>query len=189
MSFKISVCESSFRDTHHTFRGYLDLVLQNVINGELTVLENKTNSGTWVNHYSYKNSAQSIGYGVILENIHPEDTAYEVLYCIFMTKLERYETFPFPKSYHQKALWLRDILYSINRIEHLVATEGNYGIWPMNGDRCTDYGRVCEFMDVCHLNTLDLVSQPTEEDLIDRAHTGEVATYDYEFNFIDLLES
>ena len=188
MSFKITAFLSSFRGVPHTFRGYLDLVLQNTLNGELVVLENKTNSGTWVNHYSYKNSAQSIGYGVVLEAIHPEDTAYEVLYCIYMTRLERFEVFPFPKNYHQKAMWLRDIMYSINRIEHLVAMEGNYGIWPMNGDRCTDYGRVCEFMDVCHLDTHNLISPLTQEDLKDLRPDGTEASYDYEFNLIDLLE-
>lgn len=187
MSFKIEMQPSSFREIPHTFRGYIDLVLENLLTGELTVLENKTNSGAWVNHYSYKNSAQAIGYGTILEAIHPETTAYEVLYCIFMTRLERFEVFPFPKNYHQKAMWLRDIMYNVDRIEHLVKMEGNYGIWPMNGDRCTDYGGVCEFMDVCHMDTSKLMNKLTEEDLIDRNPQGKTASYDYTFTLEELL--
>lgn len=165
----------------HTYRGYLDAVLRHRATGELVVLENKTSSGTWVNHYQYKNSAQALGYSVVLDALEGELSAYEVLYNIYMTKLMRYEDFPFQKTYHMRSLWVRDLLWDVQTVETLVEQEGNYGIWPMRGESCTDFGRACEYMDICQFDTRNLM-KPLRE-----SHVAEDTEYDIEVKVEDLI--
>lgn len=164
-----------------TYRGYMDVAMRHE-SGEIVVLENKTSSSTWVNHYMYKNSAQAVGYSVVLDEIEPNFAAYEVLYNVYLTKLERYEKFPFPKTYTMRALWLRDILWDIYQIKELVHAEGNYGIWPMRGESCYSFGQVCEFMDVCQTATKYLMKPLREDALV------EDVDYQIEVDAKDLLE-
>ncbi|TFZ81674.1 PD-(D/E)XK nuclease family protein [Candidatus Macondimonas diazotrophica] len=166
----------------YSFRGFMDLVMRDEETGRVVVIENKTSSGNWVNHFSYKNSAQALGYSVILDVLEPEDSAYEVLYNIYMTKLKRWETFPFVKNKVQKARWIESIFHDIAQIEYFVQTVGNYGHWPMRGESCTAFGRVCEFMDICHLETANLITAPTEADLEDPVEAQ------FEFNVEDILK-
>lgn len=178
LSFKITIPGNK---ANHTFRGFIDIVLRNAITEELVVMENKTDSGTWVNHYKYKNSAQALGYSVVLNMIEPELTSYEVLYYIYMTKLMRFEDFAFHKSKHMQALWLRDLLWDIKTIETLVDQEGNYGIWPMRGESCTNFGRTCEYMDICEMDTAHLMAPLKESDLVEEKE------YDINLDFAALI--
>lgn len=176
--------ELSFRITFPggTYRGYIDLVLRHVISGELLILELKTSSANYINHYQYKNSAQAIGYSVILDKIAPGTTAYSVLYLVQLTKLSRYEVFEFPKTYHQRALWLKDRLWDIGIIQNLAKFYGNYGIWPTHGESCTRFGRTCQYMDMCHLQTESMMAPLRENQLT------EDTKYDFEFTLEELLE-
>lgn len=176
--------ELSFRIhlPHTTYRGFIDLVLRHVITGELLILELKTSSANYINHYQYKNSAQAIGYSVILDKIAPGTTGYSVLYLVQLTKLGRYEVFEFPKTYHQRALWLKDRLWDEGIIMNLVKFYGNYGIWPTHGESCTRFGRTCDFMDSCHLQTEHLMAPLRENQL------EEDTVYDFEFTLEELLE-
>jgi len=171
----------------HTYRGYLDLVLQNIMTGEFVVMENKTSSGTWVNHYQYKNSSQATGYGVVLDKIEGDKSSYDVLYYVFMTKLLRFEDFSFPKNYHQRALWLRDRLWDVDTVERLFEQEGNYGIWPMHGESCVSFGRPCEYMDICHMDTGNLMAKLRENQLVEQDAEGNPKEYDFELDLEDLL--
>jgi hypothetical protein len=177
--------ELSFRIhfPHTTYRGFVDLVLKNKFTNEL-----KTSSATWVNHYNYKNSAQAIGYSVILDKLAPGTAAYSVLYLVQMTKLEKYEVFDFPKTYHQRALWLKDRLWDEQIIVGLANQYGNYNIWPTHGESCTRFGRTCQFMDVCHLQTEGIMTPLREEHMqeLDR-DTKELKVYDFEFTLEELL--
>lgn len=177
--------ELSFRIhfPHTTYRGYIDLVLRHILTGELLILELKTSSANYINHYQYKNSAQAIGYSVILDKIAPGTTAYSVLYLVQLTKLERFEVFEFPKTYHQRALWVKDRLWDEQIILGLAEYYGNYGIWPMHGESCTRFGRTCDFMDMCHLQTENVMAPLRENQLT------ESTTYDFEFTVQELLEA
>jgi hypothetical protein len=99
----------------------------------------------------------------------------------------RYEEFNFPKNPHQRALWIRDRLWDVEQVERLFELEGNYGIWPMHGESCTQFGRNCEYMDVCHLDTGNLMSKLRENQLVERKRDGTEAEYDFELNVEDLL--
>lgn len=155
-----------------TYRGYVDLVVRNKITGQYVILELKTNSGKWINSAQYKNSSQAIGYSVVLDAIAPGETSYTVEYLVWMTQLERWENFSFPKTYMQRALWLRDRIWDNEQISNLIEAESSYGIWPMQGEHCVSFGKECAYMNSCHLQTesqvIGLKKVHLEPELMDR---------------------
>lgn len=172
------------------FRGYVDLVLKHKITGELVVLELKTTSAKYVRPSSYKNSAQAIGYSVVLDKIEPGNTSYGVIYLCYLTTRRIFETFEFPKTYHQRALWLRDRLWDEGIRTNLIASEGNYGIWPMHGEHCNSFGRDCEFMDSCQLQTERLMEPLKEKHFKDLSRdTGLEVEYQFEITLGELIEA
>lgn len=164
-----------------TYRGYVDLVLRNIHTGELLILELKTSSANYVNHWTYKNSAQAIGYSVILDKIAPNTTHYSVQYMVYMTKLERYEAFDFPKTFTQRVQWIQDMLWDKKQLLDLVGFYGNLGNWTVRGESCVRFNRVCEYMDVCQLDTASL-TVPLNESMM-----TEDKEYDFEFTLEELL--
>lgn len=164
-------------------RGFVDLVLRNKIDGSYAILENKTSSSNYVNATQYKNSAQAIGYSVVLDKIAKGNVDYTVQYLVWLTKLFRWEHFEFPKTHTQRALWLRDKIHDTQRIQQLVETEGNMGVWPMRGQSCMAYMRECQFLDMCHMSTENLVV-PLTQKLVDGP---EKETYDFEFDWRELV--
>lgn len=175
LSFKINFPNGG------SYRGYVDLVLRHKYTGEYVILEMKTNSGNVINPNQYKNSGQAIGYSVVLDKIQPGLTNYTVEYLVYMTRLAQWETFSFPKTYTQRALWVRDRLWDQQILDTLAAQETNHGIWPMNGNNCVSWNRDCEFMGICHMNTEGLVQPLRESDLT------EDKEYQFEFNVEELL--
>lgn len=172
------------------YRGFVDLVLRHKLTGELLVLELKTTSMNYIKPSAYKNSAQAIGYSVVLDKIEPGCTSYGVMYLVYMTKQCRFETFEFPKTFHQRALWLRDRIIDEEFIVKLIETEGNYGIWPMYGESCNSFGRDCEFMDICHLDTKHIMEPLREKHFLDRSYdTGQIVKYQFELTLQELLET
>lgn len=175
---------------HTKFRGFVDIVLRHKITGELLVLEIKTTSMKYIKPSAYKNSAQAIGYSVILDKIETGCTSYGVMYLVYMTHQCSFETFEFPKTFHQRALWLRDRIIDEEFIVKLIREEGNYGIWPMYGESCNSFGRDCEFMDVCHLDTRNLMEPLREKHFIDRSYdTGQKVNYQFEISLQELLDT
>ena len=164
------------------YRGYVDLVLRNKETGEYLILELKTSSANYVNHYSYKNSAQAIGYSVVLDTIAPGVSSYGVQYLVYMTKLERFEAFDFPKTFRQRVQWLQDLMWDKKQLMELVNFYGNDGIFPTHGESCTNFGRLCDYLDICGLDTKSLTVPLNESMLVDPK--------EYEFNFTlrELLE-
>jgi hypothetical protein len=176
--------ELSFRVTfprNFTYRGYVDIVLKNKITGEFAIFEIKTDSGNFVNHFKYKNSSQATGYSVVLDRIEPGHTDYTVYYLVYLTRMERWECFEFPKSHSQRALWVRDRLIDNQMIIDFVESEGNLGFWPLHGQHCVSFNRVCEYMNICHMSTASLVLPLRENMLTEDKH------YQFEITLEELL--
>jgi hypothetical protein len=174
--------ELSFRITFpdgFTMRGSVDAVLKHKVTGKVIVLECKTSSSANVNPATYKNSAQGIGYSVVLDVVCPGISSYEVLYLVFKTKDMAYETFTFPKSYLQRALWIQELLLDIETIK---LYEGA-GVYPMRGESCLDFFRECEYMNLCTLATKHL-TKPIEPDAV-----LDNKIYDVELTLLDLISA
>lgn len=161
-------CELSFAiDFPDGFRlrGYVDAVLVHKHTGEVLILELKTTGAAAVNPATYKNSSQGIGYSVVLDVLSPGYSSYEVLYLVYSTKTGEFAPMRFPKSYLQRALWIREILLDIELIKMYEEAE----VYPMHGESCYSFFRECEYLQSCQLSTAALTKPctPEEEDKVD----------------------
>ncbi len=172
LSFSISL-PNGFR-----LRGFVDAVLRHRTTGKILVLECKTTGATSVNPATFKNSAQAIGYSIVLDHIFPELSSYEVLYLVYQTGVREFHTIPFTKTYLQRALWIQELLLDVETVERY----DSIGVYPMRGESCFSFGRECEFFQTCTLSTAYLTKPctPEEEDRTE---------YQVSISLIDLLET
>jgi len=159
-------------------RGFVDAVLRHRITGEILVLECKTTGSATINPATYKNSAQAIGYSVVLDHLYPSLSSYKVLYLVYTTKQGEYIPLPFTKTFLQRALWIRELLLDIETIKMYADAE----IFPMRGESCYSFFRECEYINTCTLSTTYLTKPctPSQEDKTE---------YQVVITLADLLES
>lgn len=178
-------CELSFKilfPDGFEFRGHVDAVLQHKTTKKILVLEVKTTSSASINIAQYKNSAQAVGYSVVLDHIFPELSSYDVLYLPYKTKTLEYEPLLFTKSYLQRALWIQELLLDIETIRLYETT----GVFPMRGESCFQWYRECEYFTVCTLKTEYLTQPPQKES---EKEPKKEPVYDYTLHIKDLISS
>lgn len=160
------------------YRGHVDAVLRHVSTGRIMVLECKTTGARNVNPATYKNSAQAIGYSIVLDSLFPDLSSYDVLYLIYQTHSQEYLAWPFEKTYLQRALWIRELLLDIESIKMYEAA----GVYPMHGESCFSFMRECEYINSCTMSTEYLARQGTEKDFDD-------TEYQVTLGLTDLLDT
>ena len=158
-------------------RGSVDVVLRHIESGKVMILELKTSSSTNLNPTTYKNSAQGIGYSVILDVICPDIASYDVLYLVYLTKDMEYEQLTFPKTYLQRAVWIQELLLDIETIKLYEST----GVYPMRGESCNSFFRDCEYLNQCTLSTKLITTPYCAEDHQDNK------VYDVTLTLMDLI--
>lgn len=179
-------CELSFLlnlPAGFKYRGFVDAVLVNSVTNEIMVLEVKTTGQSSVNSATYKNSAQAIGYSIVLDHLFPEHSAYEVLYLVYKTKSREFDPLPFTKSYLQRALWIRELLLDLD----VIAMYENADIYPMRGESCFNFFRECEYIYTCTLSTdklTDPITPEQEQKILDTQET-----YQLNISLEDLIKS
>lgn len=144
-----------------TYKGYVDAVMQNTETGEVIVVEVKTTSSTTLHPAQYKNSAQAVGYSIVLDALPGLShlSSYSVYYVVYKTKDTEYEVLPFEKSYLSRALWIKSILLDVEMIKMYEEA----GVYPMHGEACLEYYRECEYFNLCTLDTAKLIEPLTPE--------------------------
>jgi hypothetical protein len=162
------------------YRGFVDAVLKHKATGEVLVLEIKTSSGQVIAN-SYKNSAQAIGYSLVLDHLFPKLSAYKVLYLVYRTKEVEYEPIMYPKSFLQRALWIQELLLDIEVVKLYEKT----GVYPMRGESCVQFFRDCKYLGVCTLST-EKITSPLTQEFLDKIAKE---TYDTEITIADLINS
>lgn len=180
--------ELSFRillPDRFTYRGHVDAVLQHKVTGAVVVLECKTHSGNTLNPAQFKNSAQAIGYSIVLDVIFPALSAYDVLYLVYRTKDREFEQLRFAKSYLQRALWIQELLLDVESIRMY----DTVGVFPMRGESCVGkFNRECQYLQVCTLSTERLAKpEPEIADTIRGTTIPQV--YQIELTVADLIHS
>lgn len=165
------------------YRGFVDAVLQHEDTGEIMVLECKTTSASSLNAATYKNSAQAIGYSIVLDHLFPDKSSYDVLYLVYKTKAREYDTLPFTKSYLQRALWIRELLLDLDVIALYETAE----IYPMRGESCFTFFRECEYLLTCTLATEKLTDPLTAEQEKDIMESHD--KYQIQITIHDLIDS
>ena len=161
-------------------RGSVDAVLKHKDTGEVMVLEGKTSSMNVLNPTTYKNSAQAVGYSVILDVIAPEISSYKVLYLVYLTKAMTYEPLVFNKTYLQRASWIQELLLDIETIKMY---EG-VGVYPMRGESCASWGRDCEYINQCTLNNKYITLPLASNDVV-----IDDKVYDLNLTLMDLISA
>lgn len=167
----------------YNFRGSVDAVLRHKTTDEVMVLECKTSSATSINSATYKNSAQAVGYSVVLDAIFPLLSSYKVLYLIYSTKQYQYEQLEFTKTYVQRARWIRELVLDADLIQTYIDNE----LFPMHGESCFSYFRECEYMNLCQLSTERLTHKLTSEEA--SAFEEVNAKYQIQITLADLINS
>lgn len=177
LSFVLSLPD----DFHYV--GFIDAVLQHRDTHKVMVLENKTTSAYSVNPAQYKYSGQALGYSIVLDVLFPELSAYEVTYLVYQTKQQEFVQLQFEKSYYSRALWIRELLMDIDTIKMYEEA----GIYPLHGESCFQFGRECEFFQICTLSTERLIQKLTPE--IEQACADELETFTIKVTLDQLLQS
>jgi hypothetical protein len=118
-------------------RGFVDAVLRHKVTGKILVLECKTTGSSTINAATFKNSAQAIGYSVVLDVLFPGLSSYKVLYLVYKTKSFEFESLPFEKSYLQRAQWIQEVLLDIESIKMYES----HGVYPQRGESCYSWYR------------------------------------------------
>lgn len=177
-------CELGFRIVFpdgFKYRGFVDAVLRNKNDGRVAVLEVKTTGLNDIDEAVYKNSAQAIGYSIVLDAIFPELSSYEVLYLPYKKKVKEFELRPYTKSYLQRALWIQELLMDIETIKMYAGMN----IYPMHGESCYSFFRQCTYFGTCTLSTNYLV-KPLSDAMKEKI---ENEAYTVELTLMDLLDS
>jgi hypothetical protein len=159
-------------------RGFVDAVLRNKNSGEIMVLECKT-TGNNVNPTVYKNSAQAIGYSIVLDALFPELSSYEVLYLVYKTTDQTYTPIPFTKSYAMRARWIKELLMDVERIKMYAAED----MFPMHGESCYSYWRDCEYLNICTLSDHHILPAFDPDKHID------LTEYQINISLLDLVQA
>ena len=162
------------------YRGFIDIVLRHKETKEVLVLECKTTSLN-PDPIQYKNSAQAIGYSVVLDKLFPELSSYSVLYLVYHTKSREYSEFVFEKSLLQRALWLQELLIDVKKIQ----LYHDFGSFPMHGESCNDFFQQCEYYGLCTLS-LDRLTKPLTQETLDSIE-NDAKKYTFVFDFFDLV--
>jgi hypothetical protein len=153
----------------YTERGYVDMVLRNKYTGQFTIVDNKTSSARYLKSEQYQNSMQALGYSLVLDKFDPTkeylNVNYTVFYLVWMTFLERWEVFEFPKTPVHRAQWLQAKLWDIATLERLRNDNGDYGLYPIFGESCMSFGKACPFMGECHMETESLITPLRQTDI------------------------
>lgn len=158
-------CELSFLidlPGGYKYRGFVDAVLQHDETGKVVVLECKTSSATNLNPAQYRNSAQAIGYSIVLDAIFPDLSSYEVLYLVYSTKELEYTQYSFTKSYVQRARWIQELVLDTRTIDMY----SEAGIFPMRGESCFDYYRECKYLGLCQMDNERLTKPLTQDEFV-----------------------
>jgi hypothetical protein len=156
------------------FRGSVDVVLVHKVNRTILILECKTTWQKEVNPTKYRNSSQGIGYSIVLDVIYPGLTEYDVLYLVYSSSTREFTPIKYPKSYSQRAIWIRELMMDVEMIKFCEEQE----LYPKNGESCMDFNKECEYINHCGMDTKLLTKVCTPED---------VDTKEYQIN-LDLLD-
>ena len=136
----------------YTYEGHIDLILHHPVRNRYMVLELKTTGMTVVSQASFKNSAQALGYGVVVDAIANNikaSAAYDALYMVYKSRTQEIVPMLFTKTPKMRAQWLNGIIADIQFIE-MCETQGYY---PHHGESCFNYFRECEYMaNECHMD-------------------------------------
>lgn len=167
-------------DLPYYFVGYLDLVLKNKWTGKYIALDVKTTGLELANlDPIYKNSAQLIGYSIVVDAVAGEEQAeYDVMYFVCQTGrgyTPSVTILKYTKTLLDRLNWFLSLALDMERLERMKSLN----IYPMRGSQCNTWGRACKFFGVCQMHSADY-PKLAEEDINE---------YQFVYNLQDLIDN
>lgn len=165
LAFKLDLGNGYF------YMGHIDAVLWNPKLKQFMVLELKTTGFNTVADSQYKNSAQALGYSLVVDIIAQQLNAdahnYQVLYLVYKASVMEWEALPFIKSRAQRAAWLFQLRLDCSILD----LYRNVNHFPTYGESCYHFFRDCEFFGICDIKSqldalLPKISVATADDKI-----------------------
>jgi len=167
------------------FRGKLDALLIHRINRSYLPLECKTTGWSVIDEAMYGNSAQGVGYGVVIDRVafesDTEVNSYNVFYPVYMTKKAEWVPMFFPKSNSSRAGWLQSVFFDVMRIKEYAEIDH----FPMHGESCFGFNKQCKHYGMCGLSTSTLVGDMNSVPI----KLDKVEDYPLEFDVDDLINA
>lgn len=176
LSFIIDIGED------YCYRGAADIVLKNKYDGRIMVVDGKT-SKYGLHAAKFKNSAQALGYSIVLDVLEPTLSSYEVMYLEYNSREQNWDLVEFTKMYSQRARWIHELLLDRDTI----TLYESRGVFPMHGESCYNYFRECEFLQTCGMSTTFLTTPFSKKDNL--AIEQDRAKWQIKLNIMDLVKS
>jgi hypothetical protein len=142
----IEVAFSLNLENGYRYLGHIDVILEK--DGEFKILELKTTSATAVDEATYKNSAQAVGYSLVLDALKGKPN-YTVMYLVYKTSAQEFEILEFFKTRIQRASWLLQLQIDCNILD----TFRQIDFYPMHGESCHNFFRQCEYFGMCDMKS------------------------------------
>lgn len=177
----------------YTYEGHIDLILHNPTTNRYMVLELKTTGMNVVDPASFKNSAQALGYGVVVDAIASNIKAtasYDVLYMVYKSRTMEIVPMQFSKTPRMRAQWLNSLIADIQYIEQCEESE----YYPHRGESCFNYFRPCTYIETeCHMANSMLESTYGTSDSAVVNEAGEaqfskMVAPDFKFTLADIAQ-
>ena len=150
LSFKLIINEWCY------FVGYIDAVLRHKRDGHLAVFECKHSTSN-LNDLTpmYKNSGQALGYSIVLDRIAEQTLGkYSLFYFVGQLKkphTPEYHKYEWKKTLLDRLNWFLTLGLDVERLQRNI----EIGVFPMRGNHCLSFNRVCDFFGTCNLHSFD----------------------------------
>lgn len=164
--------ELSFRldiDDKWYYVGYIDAVLYDTVSNIYVTFEVKTTAYKLIDLTPmYKNSGQALGYSIVIDKIVGEkQSKYGVLYFVCRDQqgdnfVPDVYVFPFTKTLLDRLRWFYTVGLDVQRLNTMLEND----LFPMRGNSCVTFNRVCQHFGTCHLTGSD-IPRKVEEDQIE----------------------
>lgn len=175
------------------YRGYVDILLRNKKTRELVVLDVKTTAFNNADDAMYQNSGQVLSYSIIVDRVikdHAElgtGSSFTVLYFVFLVGRvggysEPVEIKVFQKGRLHRAVWLKQLLLQVNRIETYIRE----GCFPMSGGACYSFFRQCPFFGTCTMSNKNMVNPARVKTWVNEEAAR---NYTYSYTLDELIEA
>lgn len=169
----------------YKYRLWIDAVLEHKHTGAIMVFEAKTTKYKNIDPAQFKNSAQAVGYSVVLDHVRPGLSSYDVFYSVYSSTSMEYTPLIFSKSFLQRAHWLRNLLLDKNLVEIYSYPKGSH--FPTHGESCFDFFHPCSYFGLCTMST-EKLGKPLTQKVLERIDIDN-AKYHFTVSFEELIEA
>lgn len=134
----------------YSYEGHIDVVLYHPGKNRYMVVELKTTGSNNVSEASYKNSAQALGYGAVVDLIASNikaSASYDVLYLVYKSRQRELVPMIHKKTPALRIDWINSLLTDV----HIIELYEELG-YPRHGESCYDFFRECEYYGQCTMS-------------------------------------